>query len=597
MPANQLNLFDTARESLNQLGIALGYVLIGMTVQQITINDTAVVFWPSSGLALAILLIGGRRYLLAVFVGALGCNALFDSSPVWIIGASLAALTEAQLALWLLNRVAGFSLSLETLSDYLRLLAFGGAVPCIVGAVIGVASMVLAGMPHGNYLKEVMHWWMGDTLGVALITPLILSWGIRKLPRPTHRQLWEGLLLLLITFVAGQIIFLDWFYGVFGDTPRTFPIFLLITIIASRLGVPFTSVALCLIALQGLAGSYEKYGYFAHGAAETVLNDYWFYMMTLSGVGMSLAAYVTERKRSEQRLVESECFLRAIIDNEPECIKVVDRAGYVMQMNRAGLAALEAESLAQVQDRQVFDVIAPECRAAYIELHSQVLSGQTVQMEFEVIGLKGRRRLMETHAVPMMVKGEMMHMAITRDITKQRAAEILLRESRRLLDSIVEHIPIMVFVKRAGDLRFELVNPAGIRLMGCRAADVVGKGNDEIWPKAQADAFTAVDRQVLASDSILEIPEEEMNTASGETRYMHTWKVAIRDEKGEATHLLGITIDITEKIRMEQELLELLSFTQTVVNKSDMGIMVHRQTGECVMANEAAALIVGATNE
>jgi diguanylate cyclase (GGDEF)-like protein/PAS domain S-box-containing protein len=129
-----------------------------------------------------------------------------------------------------------------------------------------------------------------------------------------------------------------------------------------------------------------------------------------------------------------------------------------------------------------------------------------------------------------------------------------LRESQHLLEEIVEHIPVMVFVKRASDLRFVLFNRAGEQMLGYSRHDLLGRGNDEFWPKEQADWFTAADRKVLASNEVKEIPEEAIQTASGETRYLHTWKVALRDAAGEPTHMLGISVDITERRASEEKL-------------------------------------------
>ena len=156
-----------------------------------------------------------------------------------------------------------------------------------------------------------------------------------------------------------------------------------------------------------------------------------------------------------------------------------------------------------------------------------------------------------------------LRMVIT-DITDIKAAQKALWEKTQLLDSIVENIPNMIFLKRASDLRFELFNKAGENLLGYSRSDLLGKGDYDFWPKEQADWFTAEDRRVLASVKNTEIPEEPIKTATGETRYLQTWKVALRDENGAPSHLLGISVDITERKRAEQQLRELTAHLQTV---------------------------------
>ena len=142
---------------------------------------------------------------------------------------------------------------------------------------------------------------------------------------------------------------------------------------------------------------------------------------------------ITERKQIEIKLIESEVHLRTIIDNEPECIKIMDEEGLLIQMNPAGLAMIEADSMEQVAERPVLELIAPEYRTAFAELHQRVLAGETRQLQFEVLGLKGGRRWLETHAAPMLDQGTMVHLAVTRDISVQKKAEQELLKANLLL--------------------------------------------------------------------------------------------------------------------------------------------------------------------
>jgi PAS domain S-box-containing protein len=144
--------------------------------------------------------------------------------------------------------------------------------------------------------------------------------------------------------------------------------------------------------------------------------------------------------------------------------------------------------------------------------------------------------------------------AMLMDITKQKETEAALRQSKALFKSVLEHMPAMVFVKDAQQLRFELLNRQGELLLGRPREDLLGKSDADFFPAEQAAAFQAADRKVLASDQVMEIPEEAVRAAGGETRYLTTRKVALRDEQGTATHLLGIALDITERKRADQAL-------------------------------------------
>ena len=135
---------------------------------------------------------------------------------------------------------------------------------------------------------------------------------------------------------------------------------------------------------------------------------------------------------------------------------------------------------------------------------------------------------------------------------QQRAGEAL-AESRRLLDSIVEHIPSMVFLKNAQNLRFELFNRAGEQLLGHSREDLLGKSDLELFPKEQAEFFMKKDREVLEGRKAVEILEEPVRKASGEEIWLHTSKIGLYDLDGNPTHLLGISMDITGRRKMEEE--------------------------------------------
>lgn len=142
----------------------------------------------------------------------------------------------------------------------------------------------------------------------------------------------------------------------------------------------------------------------------------------------------TERKKAEEALKESECFLQTIIEMEPECVKIIDDKGLLTFMNSAGLEMIEADSLEQVAGHSVLGIIAPEYQYAYAKLHKRVLKGERMQMQYEVIGLKGGRRWLETHAVPMQDHGKTVHLAVTRDIAERKEAEERLKAFSKELE-------------------------------------------------------------------------------------------------------------------------------------------------------------------
>lgn len=133
-----------------------------------------------------------------------------------------------------------------------------------------------------------------------------------------------------------------------------------------------------------------------------------------------------------------------------------------------------------------------------------------------------------------------------------------LNQSSAFLDSLIENLPLMVFVKEAESLRFVRFNKAGQDLLGIPRSEMIGKNDYDFFPKEQADFFVEKDRAVLKGREIVDIPEESIRTAHQGNRILHTRKIPLFGPEGKPTFLLGISEDITEKKIAEDRRLQLL---------------------------------------
>jgi PAS domain S-box-containing protein len=134
-----------------------------------------------------------------------------------------------------------------------------------------------------------------------------------------------------------------------------------------------------------------------------------------------IARDITPQKRLEAARSQSETRLHAVVAASPECVKIVDPDGLLQFMNAAGLQMIQAPDFTAVAHRSVYGLIAPEHRERWILNHSRVCAGERVEWEFEIIGLNGERRWMETHAVPVPLEdGRTGQLAVTRDISSRK---------------------------------------------------------------------------------------------------------------------------------------------------------------------------------
>ncbi len=134
---------------------------------------------------------------------------------------------------------------------------------------------------------------------------------------------------------------------------------------------------------------------------------------------------ITERKRAEEALRAAEAKYRTIVESEPECVKLLDREGRLLEMNPAGLAMIQA-TMDQVRGHRAVGLVADEDRAAFNEMVEAVFRGETRHLIFDMIGLGGRRLTLETTSVPLKETGPAggvkALLGVTRDITERKRA-------------------------------------------------------------------------------------------------------------------------------------------------------------------------------
>lgn len=280
----------------------------------------------------------------------------------------------------------------------------------------------------------------------------------------------------------------------------------------------------------------------------------------LGGTAISVALLVfafTRLRRENDRRMESERALRAseqrlatTLYSIRDGVMATDSSGRIEHINRAAehLTGTRPADAVGKPLTEVFHCVDEHTRVAKPDPFADVLSaGQ--DDNGTLIARDGTERFVASSTAPIVdpKSGALSGIVLVfRDTTQERSDRRALERATHFLDSIVEHIPDMIFVKEAGELRFERINRAGEVLLGMNRDELLGKNDYDFFPKEQADFFQIKDRETLSQAVAIDIPEEPIETKTGR-RWLHTKKVPLLDSKGEAQFLLGISEDITER--------------------------------------------------
>ena len=468
------------RHAAYVLFLALAYFAtakMGLAIPYVDSHITLI--WLPTGIAVAALMRWGYRCWPGIFVGALATNYYLDPSLYLALSIALGNTLAPLLTVFLLRRLK-FHSSLDRAYDTL-LLVLAAAIGMLLSASGGLFSLVLFKvLSPQDTLTAWLSWWAGDFIGVLLAAPLLLNISLEKI---------KGLSAQWVEFLAWSSIMLVICWGVFflnnnaqgHSLPLVFIILPLVVWSAMRFGVVGSSLgALLPVFIAALATSYAI-GPF--NTTETLRSSLllWIFIATLVLIDLIVAALQAGHMRANQALQQSELQLRTIIETEPECVKLMAQDGTVLQMNPAGLRMLGADAPEQVIGQKVLNVITPPHRHAFAELTQRVFKGDSGNLEFEVIGLKGVHHWLETYAVPMRdAQGKITTLlGITRDISERKVSEAKVQRLINLYAALNQCNQAILHCDNEADLFMQVCRDAveigGLKMAWIGLLDTQGK--------------------------------------------------------------------------------------------------------------------------
>jgi diguanylate cyclase (GGDEF)-like protein/PAS domain S-box-containing protein len=256
---------------------------------------------------------------------------------------------------------------------------------------------------------------------------------------------------------------------------------------------------------------------------------------------------------SLRRMRERESRLSAIVNAEPECVKLVGRDGRLIEMNPAGIRMIEAKDVDQVRGHCVFDLVASEHRDKFRAMTERVAGGMEDSLEFEIIGLKGTRRWLETRAVPLLdeASGETLVLGITRDITGRKRSAEALKESEARFRSLTE-LSSDWYWEQDAELRFVETSGANDQRGGITPAAHIGKRRWDLPGTTIVNQTWEEHRAVLDARKPFRDLLLRRRDRHGQHHYVSVAGEPIFDSEHRFSGYRGVAKDVTGRMREER---------------------------------------------
>lgn len=303
--------------------------------------------------------------------------------------------------------------------------------------------------------------------------------------------------------------------------------------------------------LQGEPQNFERQLVLADGSTRYV---YAHYIPDRDGEQVKgffvLVSDINPLKQAQIALTRSEAQLKAIIAAEPECVKILALDGTVLQMNRAGLAMLEADSEAQVIGQPVVNLVLPEHQSAFKDLHARVTRGEEGTLEFEVVGLKGTRRWLDTHAVPLHdAQGQVYAvLGVTRDVTPRKALEHTLKHFKAIIESSQDAII-------SKDLNGVVTswNAGATAMFGYTDQEMIGQHMRMLFPEDRLYEDQQILERIRSGETVPRFETVRVRKDGTRINVSATMSL-VRDSRGQVVGASTIARDITARIKADHEL-------------------------------------------
>ena len=286
----------------------------------------------------------------------------------------------------------------------------------------------------------------------------------------------------------------------------------------------------------------------------------------------TVALDITERKRAEKKLLDSENRFREQYQGSPTATFTWQKSGedfVLADYNKA------AEAITNGRVNEYFGKTMTEMyqnrQDIREDIHRCFTEKKVIRNEVVSRDFMPGKYIMTNYSF---IAPDLVLVHVT-DITERKQAEEELRESELQLRQIIDLVPHFIFVKDETG-KFKIVNKAVAKAYGTTVENLTSKSDaDFASSKEEAKQFRLDDLEVIRSGKMKFIPEEPITDSKNNIRYLQTTKVPFKFSNTKKSALLGVSVDITERKQAEEALKENEKRYKQIYQFSPDSVIIH----------------------